>query len=385
MLEARVGATTPTFEHPVLRRIKAKEAALRNTVNHAFESEPRWLRLPVTRREVALERLSVISDFEASGAGGVEKSAEAAKRLGISQRQFYLLLNAWRQNRSVYSLVPWANRITAKRSKLAPDVARLLGHTIVEAIRTDQTRTSRTILRHVLDSWPLGQGERPSEQTIRAHISLHLQADIGVGPFRLNASEEAQETAEKANHYGEVIIIDHIAPDIFVADGENAYRPTLTLAIDLFTKTVVGFSIGRGDPNPTGIFAALQDAENRSVSSAGGATVKPRLVLATTGGQPWRDLVRVLAQSELEVAIRWSPRLHYGGPARRLLGPKLGEIPLLSRKTHDHFGGRFDPKKHALVTCNEASIVIADAVHSAACFRLKPNIQLAGLCFDLAI
>lgn len=364
--------------HPLLRRLHEMEHSIRRMSGpNDFRKDPAWLRLPATKRELGLKRQRSVLAYESS-AKQMKDVERAAAEAGLSVRQFYTLLADWTASgRSILSLVPFAHG-RASKSKLDPKIERRLRTEIVRAI-DEGSRSPRAILAAVRSSWPPDL-KIPRETTIRAHIESAGGLDVvRAGPFTLNSANEPQEEAETATRHGEVLVIDHTAPELFL-DGDQPRRPTLTLAIDLFTATIAGFALTEGPPSPKAVLEVLADAERRTAVNPG-ETIRPRVMVSLTNGSEWRELASQFARRQIQTTIRWGSRLHRGGPTKRLIGSRIADLPLLARKTHDPRGGTrsFQPKKHPLLTMADARIVIEDAIRRSTEDRLVPGTVLNKL------
>ena len=364
--------------HPLLHRLHIMEQNIaRMGGPQNFRKDPAWLRLPAIKRELGLKRHRALLAYEKSSKQ-MQDVERAAAEADVSMRQFYTLLSEWTASgRSILSLVPFAHGRTPK-SKLHPEVEQRLRTEILRAI-DDGSRSPRAILASVRAAWPSSL-KIPRETTIRSHIESAGGLDVvRSGPFTLNSSDAPQEEAETATRHGEVLVIDHIAPELFL-DGNQPRRPTLTLAIDLFTATIAGFALKEGPPSPKAVLEVLADVERRTAANPG-EVISSRLMISLTNGSEWRELASQLARRQLQTSIRWASRLHRGGPTKRLIGSRIGDVALLARKTHDPRGGRrsFDAKKHPLVTLAEARIVIEDAIRRSAEDRLVPGTVLNKL------
>jgi len=364
MIQSSGGFLASSVRDPELKDLLMREDRIaQDSEGLVPQNDPNWLRLPLERRDKAVDRLEVLLAYEQEESGLLSAAEAAAKRLNITTRQFYGILKAWRARRSVWSLVPYSGRTTAKVPKLDPEVAAQLTAAIETAALSGTLRSPHAIVGHVLENWPQDLPS-PSHPTVRAHVDRQIRSGVlGERPLRLNDSGDPQEEIETASAFGEVLVLDHTAPDIFL-DGEVRRRPVLTLAIDLYARVPIGFAIGEDKPNAGLVLEALRDAELRSARRANDGRIKPRLVLATTTAPEWRDLAKSISEAGITAAIRWAPRLHAGGPTSRLIGSELAGIPVRARKVHaiKRAPTDFDRKRHPLLTLDQAQIVIGDAV-----------------------
>ena len=363
-----------TVSHPVLRDIRDRMISCSVMTNmDSIARDPRWLRLPAGRRERALRRHEALLEYR-EGPESVERAQIAADKAGISLSSLYKLLPKWEgpAGPDIWALVPYARATYSGQPRLDPETERTL-HSLIEEAVADVVRGTVGISGEVVARWPDGGPAKPASSTIRDHVDSRGGFEsVERGTISLNTGRHAQETADTATAYGEVLVIDHSAIDLFLDHPKAPRRATITLALDLFSASVAGACISEGPPHPDLVLAALDDA-GRQGSQSLMTAVKPRLLLSATNGEGWRALVERIGQRGLTAKVRWGTRLHFGGPIRRMIGTKIADIKLLSRKSHSRSGAkdRFDPAVHALVTIEEAQLVVNDAIHRFNAERLR--------------
>ncbi|WP_156178717.1 hypothetical protein [Pelagerythrobacter marensis] len=335
--------------------------------------DPRWLKLPAGRRQRALRRHEALLEYR-EGPENMDRAQIAADKAGMSLSSLYKLLPKWEgpAGPDIWALVPYARSTYLGQPRLDPETERTL-HSLIEEAVADGVRGTVGISGEVVSRWPDAGPAMPASSTIRDHVdSRGGFASVEKGTISLNTGRHAQETADTATTYGEVLVIDHSAIDLFLDHRKAPRRATITLALDLFSASIAGACISERAPDPALVVAALDDAGRRS-SQSGGTAIKPRLLFSATNGEGWRALVEKIGQRGLTAKVRWGTRLHFGGPIRRIVGTKLTDLRLLSRKSHSRSAAkdRFDPAVHALVTLEEARLVLNDAIDRFNSERLK--------------
>lgn len=165
--------------------------------------------------------------------------------------------------------------------------------------------------------------------------------------------------SRNARRFGEVLVIDHLAVDLFVEAGGRAERLLATLAIDLATGAVVGGVLNMGAPRPAHVADVLQAARLRTEALKGKAE-RPRLSLNATFASEWTGLISRLTGAGLPTAVTRTSRLQLGAPGQRLLGGRLGRLKLVPRNGHraDLGASEFDPSRNHAVTIDEARRVL---------------------------
>lgn len=371
--EAADASDTRRMKHPVLRRLRDRTIRCSEMTDMSeINSDPAWLRIPAKRRDMALRRHEALLEYK-EGEPSHERARVSAGKAGVSIRTFYNLLPEWdlKAGPDIWALVPYSQAKYDRRSRLGPEAEAVLKQ-LIESILDDGVRGTVRISGEVRGRWPKEGPKMPTPATIRHHVDSRGGFDsVEKGSISLNTGGHPQETGDTATQYGEVLVIDHSAVELFLGHTRQPKRATLTLALDLLTASVAGVSVAAVPPNPKLLIAALEDAQLRT-AGASGERIIPRLLYAGTSGEGWSELADLIAARGLISKVRWGTRLHFGGPIRRMIGTKLADIQLYSRKMHERSGAndRFDPAKHALVTLDEARIVVEDAVRKLNTERL---------------
>lgn len=327
-----------------------------------FADDPAWLRLPLARRTEAMSRLDAVLELEAlEGRGGPDFGAVSAiaKKHEISRNVLYKAQLAWCKRQSIWSLVPFADTVHVRMPRLDDDVRETLWRTIDGALLELPEASARQVVARVQDTWPGGRSA-PSEPTIRAHVAARMEVGVGARPFALVVGSEPQEGVT-ASAQGDVTVIDHTTPDLFVEVATQPVRTTLTLAIDLHTTTVAGLRLNLAGPDPTTVLATVGDAIETTVKGRPLRGARPKLLLMTTSGRAWRELPGRLDEAGFEVRQTWSQNLRHGRATARLVGYGLGPVRLLARRTPED---AFDAKRHALLTPEQADAVLRDAAET---------------------
>lgn len=310
------------------------------------EKDPAWLALPETKKAVARNRALVFDEYTALAVPTPSDLAQAMAALNLGRTRFYSLLRKWTRRRSLIDLAPHARA----RGRVKQDCAEEAG------------RAGDEIVARVIEG-------------------AALKHDAAVPPFSLNARSP---TGHVAQSFGEVLVIDHPRPDLFVAADDVEFRPSLSLVIDLFSTTVLGSRVYRGDPSADEVSQAIFDAVNRTGSLApAGNRIRPIILLPADWSPQWRELEAMLKRAGADVFVRRSPKLHRGHVSRRLVGTRIDEVKLLARQPrHDFRTVRSVPSRHAVLSIEDARLVI-DAAIARRNGRLMPGTWPAQI--DLAV
>jgi hypothetical protein len=347
----------------------------------ALEDDPAWLMLPLARRRIALQRLEVMLDYERHEKPGDLEAEQAAQRLEVTTGQFYRIRRQWKQNRNVFDLLPYGRPGAVRRPKLDQDVSSALSDLIMRAVAQDGMRRPGDILKAVQAQWTLDK-PIPSHMTIRKNIADALEKLTNIsGCLVLINSTIPQEALETATGYGEVVAIDHIGLQVFVATEGGPVAPIASFAIDIFTSSICGVHLSFGAPGPLQFEGVLRDAEMRSLQAAPlSPPVRPRLVFEMGGGSGWSQLISRIGMNIYNANVRRSQRLNFGETIVSLIGPSLGSVNFSSRKYLNDLV--FNPGKDALISFDELKKLVERGVRDLNLKRIPADTELFHLRFD---
>ena len=166
----------------------------------------------------------------------------------------------------------------------------------------------------------------------------------------------------------ERISVDHTRLDLFVIDSESGLplgRPWLTLAVDEYSRSIVGFYISFRDPDFIVLLKLIRSIveDKRHLNEQFPFLQKewlcygiPELFVFDNGREFWcDDLEKVLA--ELNIQYTFNPVQHpwYKGKVERKFGAiNTGLLSQMSGKTFNSIAERddYNPKKNAVIRFN---------------------------------
>ncbi|NJR79169.1 hypothetical protein [Sphingomonas corticis] len=330
-----------------------------------WRDDPRWLELTLEKRAAALTRMAVIERYLSMERRSAQEADRCAAELGIGRSRFYGLCKLWERSRSPVPLAPYSEPVVPKRPSVKAERAAEIETKVGSALASTRDRTPNAIVDTVARDW--GEGTAPpARETLRRFVMQAIAREETDGGEVLR-----REANEVARGFGEVVVFDHCLVDIFADDGPLPRRPTLTLAIDLFTGAPIGHAVAMAPPGPGMIVAAIEDATRRSASLAGDP-VRPRIIVGSSYSADWTRLIERFRSSGIVMSGRRSPQLPFGAPTARLVGPRLGRLRLLARAGHEEDGATagFDPAKHPVLTIEQARSVIVTNIASVLADRL---------------
>ncbi|MBX9689174.1 MAG: DDE-type integrase/transposase/recombinase [Candidatus Obscuribacterales bacterium] len=188
----------------------------------------------------------------------------AAKKLGISPRAVYKLIARSRNGDGLLTdLAPRVSSGGKGKPRLKDEIEKIISDVIESFYLSRQRRSIAVIVREIrMRCVRLGY-HAPSRNTVEARIR-------NLDPTRVTASREGYRATKRLSPVtGEtpppvaplaLVQIDHSPVDVIVVDErsrEPIGRPSLTLAIDVFTRCIVGMLLSLEAPSATSVGLCL--------------------------------------------------------------------------------------------------------------------------------
>lgn len=213
---------------------------------------------------VAEQRLATLQKL--NGASRAEVEAEA-KRLGLHPSTIY----DWkaRYSRSPYlsTLIPSKRGRPSGSRMLEPKVEAIVQNTIEEFALSKQKLRPAVVIAQVRGRCRRAGLPPPAGNTVRARIG---NISPGLVLRRRGEADKARNLYERirgsfpgATFPLAVVQIDHTRADIILVDDEHRQelgRPWLTLAIDVFSRVVVGCHVSLDPPSANSVGLCLTQA-----------------------------------------------------------------------------------------------------------------------------
>ena len=295
-----------------------------------------------------------------------------AQKYGIHLATLYRWLKLYEETCEVSSLLPNKGGHPHGLSKITPEVEVIIKSAIDDVYlkkrRRSFTATKKEIERlcHAAGDLPV-----PNDKTIRRRInrvSARERTAKRYSPKR--AREEFDLIQGEFPHAAyplSVIQIDHTKLDIIIVDETDRLsigRPWITVAIDVFSRMVVGFAILLDSPANISIGLCLPQAilpketwlAKIGVEGSWAVWGFPKTIHADNAREFRGNMLR-RACEEYGITLEWRPigRPHYGGHVERLMGTFGNEIHDLPGTTFSNPQERkeYDSEKEAVMTLRE--------------------------------
>ena len=290
------------------------------------------------RREEAIRSLLQRYDGKRLTIDAVE---EIALELDVSRSTMYRLITAYRAKGTVSSVEPRA--LGRRKGTLVLDAKR--EKLIASTIRQIYLKPERPTMTYLIEQVRARCAERglppPDRRTIKSRVD---RIDRRTVALKRKDAKGVKATTAVPDHYEtsrplEVVQIDDTEVDVFLVDETTRKtmdkRPWLTLAIDVFTRMVVGFHLSMDKPSRVSLGLCMLNAvydksawlKEREIDASWPAAGLPEAVHADNGAD-FRSHAFAWARREEGIKLIFRPAgaPHYGGHIERLIGTVMGRV-----------------------------------------------------------
>ena len=325
-------------------------------------------------REVAELRARVLSELpEQLTRGEVER---AMRLLDVSRATLYRLMRQYRADGRTSALLPDTRGPKPGMQPLDPAVEGIVSRHFRDFYATRRKPTRTRFWREVAADCRVRGLAPPSIRRLGRWLELKDQA-------RLMARREGKDKAERrhlatpgaltADRPLDIVQIDHTRADVTVVDPVTRRplgRPTLTVAIDVSTRMVLGLHLSLEPPSLLSVALCLTHAvmekshwlAARGIGTDWPAKGIPKAIHVDNGAEfHARAFERACSEYQIDLRRRPPGTPRYGGHVERLIGTMMGAVHLLPGS---HFPniferGDLDAEAEAVMTLGELETWLA--------------------------
>lgn len=329
---------------------------------------------------VAQKRLQAIKpllDNPIRTRSDVEKLATVE---GVNATTLYKWLKVFQAAGHVSSLVPDKRGRKQGTRLLDPKQEAIIQLTIEEIYLSKQRQKPQDVVDEVMRRCRLAQIKAPHANSVRHRVleinPAHSLRRRGQRDIARNKYAAIQGSFPGGEHPLSVVQIDHTPADIILVDEVNRKpigRPWLTIAIDVYSRMVVGVYITfeRPSVNSVGICLARAICPKREFLAArevpGDWPVWGVMsAVYSDNGKEFRGGVLQRACEEYAIDLQYRPVTlpHFGGIIERLMGTMANEVRKLPGTTFSNTQQRrgYDSEKEAALTLREFEKHILDFI-----------------------
>lgn len=307
--------------------------------------------------------------------------AEAiATQHGVHASTLYKWLKTYQDAGHVSALVS-TKRGRRSGVKLLNDEQEKLVNTVIEdEYLTGQRNKPQHIVEEVERRARLAKIPAPHPNTIRNRIKALSIRDAmksrGHKEIARNLYEPIRGAFPGADFPLSVVQIDHTPADIILVDEVHRKpigRPWLTLAIDTWSRMVVGLYITFEKPSSTSVGMCVSHAicpKREYLARLGVAGDWPVWgvmdVIHVDNAKEFRGAVLERGCDEYSIDLQWRPpaRPHYGGHIERLMGTMANQIRKWPGATFSNTAERkgYDSEAQAALTLSEFERLVVDFI-----------------------
>jgi putative transposase len=320
----------------------------------------------------AVERESVIRSLAEEERLTNEQLREAMLRLNLGRSVLYKLVHRFRQRPKTSSLLPWKRGRGSDTRFLGPAREDLITACIKEFYLVPEQPSLAALFQEVRRRFAEHQLPAPNYRTMVRRVE-------GLDPRYVMAKRQGSKRAhEKFGPVGvstlrpdfplDVVQIDHTLVDVMVVDREHRQsigRPWLTLAVDVASRAVVGFSVSLENPSALSVSLVLSHAvvpktswlADRELQNLDWPMAGLPHLIHVDNAKEFHSEALLRGCQEYSLAIEHRPRRqpHLGGHVERLVGTMMGAVHLLPGTTFSNANekGSYDSEGRAALTLSE--------------------------------
>ncbi len=293
---------------------------------------------------------------------------EAAQKLGLSRRQIYKLIQRRRQGEGLVTDMAVRPPTGGKGKKRLSEATEKVIQDILRKTYLSRQKISKVSIWREIGSCCRELGlKEPSLNAICSRISRIDPLMVARKREGLSAERKLQPVggkSPKVNAPLDQVQIDHTVVDLVIVDEVNRQpigRPYLTIAIDVYSRCIVGMVITLEAPSATSVGLCLSHIvcdkhpwlERMGLDFSWPMSGKPKSLYMDNASEFKSEaLQRGCAQHGIHLHYRPPGQPHYGGIVERVIGTAMHRIHELPGTTfsNPHQKGGYNSEQHAALT-----------------------------------
>ena len=322
--------------------------------------------------DIALFRYHTVKPYIDIGGNNAKKLAIICHQAGIDLATAYRWIEAFKKSGKISSLLPRNRGRKAGKTLLSEAVENIINDTIDKHYLTKQKKCVSSVVDRAVRQIKRSKLPIPHKNTIRKRI-----ADIS--ERKTTKAREGEQAARHKHdpildHYTHakwplsIVQIDHTPIDLMVVCSEDRSivigKPWMTVAIDVYSRVVLGVYISLDPPSALSVGLCLYNAmlpkenwlEQRGIKGHWPCYGIMDVVHADNAKE-FRGKMLQRACKEYTTDLHWRPvgRSHFGGHIERLLGNFNGKLHELPGTTFSNFTkkGDYNSEAAAVMTFDE--------------------------------
>lgn len=352
------------------RSVPLRIGELRPVIDRATEHED-LAQIGDDDWRIAEQRFAAIKPLLGSTNIGRDEVARRAKEVNVDTATLYRWLQRYNAYGVVSALIPKKRGWKAGGSRISIDVAFTINKVIEDFYLTTQRPTVQKTVTEVLRRCMLRGLEPPHPNTIRARLAKVNEKQLLRGRGHKEKAKNkflpAAGSFPNADYPLAVIQIDHTPADIILVDDIHRKpigRPWITLAMDIYSRMIVGYYLSFDAPSETSVAMCVAHAvlpkdewlTLHNVDAEWNVWGMP-VTIHVDNGADFRsnNFQQSCLMYGINLEFRPVRQPNYGGHIERVLGTFLREIHDLPGTTFSNIKEKdgYNSEKEAALTMSE--------------------------------
>lgn len=352
--------------------------------------------VPEDKLQVARERYEYIKPLLFIHQRTRAMVAAQADTVGVHPNTLYKWIRRYEDSRFLTALVP-GRRKDKGTKKLSEDVEKIIREVIESDYLTRQKKSPAKVCREVERRCRESNLKPPHPNTVRNRLKAIPAYYQTTKRHGYKAAKDTyfplKGTFPGADCPLAVVQIDHTPLDIILVDDihrKSIGKPWLTLAVDVFSRMVVGYHISFDPPSALSTGLCLAHAilpkerwlTKREIDGEWPCYGIPQTI-HVDNAQEFRGTMLQKACDQYGIDIEWRPvaRPEFGGHVERILGTLADEVKALPGATFSNpqERGRYKSEAKAALSFTEFEKWIATLIVQAYHHKLHSGIETSPI------
>jgi len=336
--------------------------------------------LPDEEWAEAQKRFEIIKPLLENPVRTRKEIVEFGVKHGVSGNTLYRWLRQYQNSGHVSGLVRARSGRRFGLHLVSEVQEKVIQSALEDVYLNKQRHKLQTVVDEVMRRCRMAKIDPPAPSTVRRRVmDLNPATALrrrGMKDVARNRYEAIQGSFPDADFPLSIVQIDHTPCDLIILDEIHRKpigRPTLTLAIDVYSRMITGLYVTLEKPSMTSLAMCLSQSicskadYLRAVGVEGNWPVWGKMVTVhADNGPEFRGNVLKRACEEYDIDLYMRPVLvpHYGGHIERLMGTMANELRKISGATFSNTAQRkgYNSEKEATYTLKEFERHLVDFI-----------------------
>ncbi|MFH6957328.1 Mu transposase C-terminal domain-containing protein [Flavobacterium aquidurense] len=292
-----------------------------------------------------------------------------AKKNNVSRSSIYRWLNKYNKYQTISSLAP--TKKSYNKSRLNPEVDKIIYNSISNVYLNKSKHSINRLCRATQEACNKNNLISPHKSTIIRRVKSLTEEEVIRARYGKKKADEKFSPIighfPGANYPLSIVQIDHTTVDIILVDDTNRRplkRPNLTIAIDVFSRMIVGFYLSFDSPGEYGtgicIVNSIMKKEDWLLKFGVDGTWPCWGIMNTIhldNAKEFRGRMLKKASQNYGIKLEFRPARDpkYGGHVERVIGTIAKEVHDLPGTTFSNIfeKGDYDSMQKASMTIDE--------------------------------